>query len=105
MRILFPLAAALALVNGDALAHGSAVWIQNGHYRNLSGLHESCCGPRDCAAYASGDVQVRPDGYMVRPTGVLVPTDQAQLSGDDKYWLCRQPDGSMRCFFIPNVGG
>ena len=104
MRILFPLAAALAIAAGSAAAHGPAAWIQNGQYRNLSGTREHCCGPNDCAMYPSRDVQVRPDGYMVRPAGVLVPTDQAQFSEDDKYWLCRKPDGSMRCFFVPNMG-
>jgi hypothetical protein len=104
MRIFLPFAAAFALAAASAAAHGPAAWIQNGHYRNLTGTREHCCGPNDCAAYNSSDVQVRPDGYMVRPAGVLVPTDQAQFSEDDKYWLCRKPDGSMRCFFIPNVG-
>ncbi|OWJ64966.1 hypothetical protein BWR60_22140 [Inquilinus limosus] len=104
MRILFPIATVLALAAGTAAAHGPAAWIQNGQYRNLSGTHEQCCGPHDCAAFASRDVQVRPDGYMIRPLSMLIPTDQAQFSEDQNYWLCRKPDGSMRCFFIPNVG-
>jgi len=106
MRVLFPLAAAftLTIAAGTASAHGAAAWIQNGQYRNLSGGHESCCGPHDCASLSTSDVQVRPDGYMIRSLGILVPTDQGQPSEDQSYWICRKPDGSMRCFFIPNLG-
>ncbi|MGO1074743.1 hypothetical protein [Inquilinus sp. CA228] len=104
MRIRFPLAAAVALAATGAVAHGPAAWIQNGHYRNLSGSHEECCGPHDCSSIAARDVEVRPDGYLIRPLGILVPVNQAQASEDQTYWICRKPDGSMRCFFIPNVG-
>ena len=97
-------ALALGLAAGAALAHGDALWIQNGQYRNLSGRHEQCCGEHDCRRLLRTEVETRPGGYWVRTMGILVPYDQAQVSEDEFFWICIRPDGAMRCFFAAAQG-
>lgn len=78
-----------------ALAHDS--WINRGGYRNIAG--EWCCGEGDC--FMVEPVRVTANGYLILATGELVPEREAQPSPDGKFWRCKRPDGSRRCFFAP----
>jgi hypothetical protein len=98
-------ASAIALVT--LAAGGSAVvahdhWINSGAYR--SPLDQSrCCGDNDC--FLVPDAQVRVDGgSYVLAGGEVIPMTEAQVSEDGKYWRCKRPDGSRRCFFAPRGG-
>lgn len=91
-------AVALALVATPVPAHGPAEWIQQGGYKNAAG--ELCCGERDCAELAPGDVSITAAGYYVRSIKETVPFTQAQPSPDGHYWRC-QWGGERKCFFAP----
>lgn len=78
-----------------ATAHDS--WISKGGHRNAAG--EWCCGEGDC--FMVEPVRVTANGYLILATGELVPEREAQPSPDGKFWRCKRPDGSRRCFFAP----
>ena len=78
-----------------ALAHDS--WIMRGGHRNAAG--EFCCGEGDC--FMVEPVRVTANGYLIMATGELVPEREAHPSPDGKFWRCKRPDGSRRCFFAP----
>src|SRR5712671_4081745 len=79
----------------DASAHDS--WISQGGHRNGAG--EWCCGAADCSMVEP--VRVTDQGYLILALGETVPFSEAQPSPDGKYWRCKRPDGSRRCFFAP----
>src|SRR5258708_2700775 len=99
--------AGLALVIPDTLAHDS--WISRGGHRNAAG--EWCCGEGDCFMLRDEQVRVTQYGYEVTlgiTAGIsgpiqqeTVPYSEAQPSPDGKFWRCKRPDGSRRCFFAP----
>ena len=72
-------------------------WIQRGGLKNAAG--EWCCGEGDC--FMVEPVRVTANGYLIMTTGELVPEREAQPSPDGKFWRCKRPDGSRRCFFAP----
>lgn len=78
-----------------ALAHDS--WIMKGGHRNAAG--EWCCGEGDC--FEVEPVRITANGYLIMATGETVPFSEAKPSQDGKYWRCKRPDGSRRCFFSP----
>ncbi len=98
--LIFIVCAAIALAL-PALAHDS--WISRGGHRNAAG--EWCCGEGDC--FMIEPVRITATGYLlpnvIDPFGSaeVVPFGEAQISPDGKYWRCRRPDGSRRCFFAP----
>ena len=50
-------------------------------------------------------MEVRVDGgSYVLAGGEVIPMKEAQVSEDGKYWRCKRPDGSRRCFFAPRGG-
>jgi hypothetical protein len=85
-------------VAASAHAHGLAEWIERGGYRNVA--DELCCGEKDCAELAAGDVDVVPHGYLVKSINEFVPYEEAQPSPDGHYWRCAW-GGARRCFFAP----
>ena len=101
----------LVLIAPDSSAHDS--WIYGGGFRNAAG--EWCCGEGDCALMAPDAVKLTTSGYAVHGIGTiaagdwaryerydeLVPEAEAQPSPDGRYWRCKRPDGSRRCFFAP----
>jgi hypothetical protein len=103
MRSVLITAAFAALLAGGALAHdqfGNPNWIANGHFASpIDGQH--CCGIIDCAVLADGDVKEVENGYMVISIHEVVPFREVQASKDGRYWRCKKPDGSRRCFFAP----
>lgn len=116
MRLLLA-ALALAGALSAAFAHdqwGNPNWIANGQFTSpIDGSH--CCGTSDCAVIEKEDVHVVTGGLHVR--GVVtygsgagaissaidetVPRSEIQTSRDGRYWRCKKPDGSRRCFFGP----
>ena len=72
-------------------------WINHGQKRNAAG--EWCCGEGDC--FEIQPVRVTAAGYYLPQTGETVPFAEAQPSPDGKFWRCKRPDGSRRCFFAP----
>jgi hypothetical protein len=98
------LALAFALAAGPAAAH--------------SWYPMSCCSGSDCYSIPSSDVDLRPDGYFIKPTGELIPYGDARISPPDSggdYHRCsiganpRGPtigtmDGSSHpCFWAPQA--
>jgi hypothetical protein len=112
----------LALCPGRAHAHdpfGNPNWIADGHYASpIDGTH--CCGEGDCAAVEKEQVtEVRTGlhvrgrvtysgaasaGDIVQEIDEVVPHREVQPSKDGRYWRCKRPDGSRRCFFGPPPG-
>jgi hypothetical protein len=99
-----------------AFAHSDADWIAKGGYQGKTG--GSCCGPQDCeivhnvTAERSGyHVRHKTWSYQAGPMGPpferdineIVPYEEATPSEDGRYWRCKYPDGSRRCFFAPHV--
>jgi hypothetical protein len=98
MRLVHAALAALALC-APALAHDDGEWINRGGFRNGAG--EWCCGAGDCLVVTDvHTVSLPGPGYRL-PGGEFVPQAQAQPSPDSRFWCCRRPDGSRRCFFAP----
>lgn len=62
-----------------------------------------CCDERDCAPIAAEQVVVTPQGYRVQDA--IVAFGDARVSMDRDYHVCRWPDGSIRCFYAPPMGG
>src|SRR5262245_34687187 len=78
-------------------AHDS--WISRGGYRNQAG--ERCCGDGDCFVVRGVHAVTLPTvGYRL-PGGEFVPRSEALPSPDGRFWRCRRPDDSRRCFFVP----
>jgi hypothetical protein len=95
------LAAAIVAMAGAGQAHDAAQWIQDGRYKNAVG--DLCCGTRDCAPLAVGDVEIVPGGYRIKSLDELVPLDQATPAppeGGGMYWRCYW-GGKRKCFFAP----
>ena len=71
-----------------------------------------CCGGKDCAPLAEGDVIERPDGFLIRSRQVLVPFSRAHpsLEEDGLYHACfwdeqgKPYDPQPKCFFYPGKG-
>lgn len=87
---------ALALLATAALAHDN--WIERGQHRNSAG--EWCCGAVDCFVTTAQTVTLPAPGYRL-PSGEFVPQNEAQPSLDGRFWRCKRPDGTRRCFFAP----
>lgn len=89
----------LAVVGAvEAGAHGPAKWIQDGNYKNAAG--DLCCGEKDCAELADGDIVPAPGGYLIKSLNELVPQQEVQPSPDGRYWRCFW-GGKRKCFFAP----
>ena len=82
-----------------ARGHGLGDWIRQGGYRNFAG--EFCCGEHDCAPIDGVTTVAHPQSGYLLPGGELVPQAEAKASQDGRFWRCRRPDGSRRCFFAP----
>lgn len=88
--------AVLILISFPVHAHDS--WISSGAFRNAAG--EWCCGEGDCAIVDAKHVSTPIPGYRL-PSGEFIIEREAQPSPDGKFWRCKRPDGSRRCFFAP----
>jgi len=97
MRYLIA-ALTLLFLSAFAFGHDAAQWIQDGKYRNAVG--DLCCGERDCAELADGDIKVTAGGYLITSLGETVPFHEASPSPNGKYWRCYW-GGKRKCFFAP----
>jgi len=110
MRCILGLLIVFSLIDFSS-AHDS--WLSRNGYRNNAG--EWCCGESDCGVFVYGHIGESRFGYEVDATfrigegqGVvditvkeLVPYTEAIPSPDGRFWRCKRPDGSRRCFFHP----
>lgn len=90
--------ALVALATGPARAHDDAQWIMDQRLRNQVG--EWCCGKGDCNAVEASGFRTTSGGYQLSASGETIPYSQAMpLSVDGRLWVCRRPNGSIRCVF------
>jgi hypothetical protein len=95
LAVLIGLGAMLVFDLRPARAHDDGQWIMDQKLRNQVG--EWCCGKGDCNAEAH---TVGRGGYSLTATGELVPFSAAMpLSIDGRLWVCRRPNGTIRCVF------
>lgn len=94
LAILSALILALGiLLTSPAGAHD--IWINKERRTNAQG--EWCCNTHDCFPVEAKEAA---GGFLILP-GEFVPRHEAQVSGDGRYWVCRRPDKTRRCFFFP----
>lgn len=74
----------------------------------------ACCHSRDCAPIPFSDVQITPEGYLIKPTGELIPFGQERKTppeGGGRFHRCVYSDGSTRkeggkfCLYVPEFSG
>lgn len=67
---------------------------------------EPCCGGKECAPLADGDVVEGDGGYLIRSLGITVPFAQVQPSPDGRFHACVWwiPKQTVTCFFGPLPG-
>lgn len=90
------------VISSQVQAQAHDHWISREQRRSATG--EWCCSEADCAPVPDEKVRVTPRGYVLEETGETIPTRSAQPSGDGRYWRCRRPDATTRCFFFPPPG-
>jgi hypothetical protein len=103
--IVIALLAATVLFNAEwnmpaAWAHDDHDWIGGGGYRSPL-TNEWCCGKEDCVPIPSSDIEPTSSGWLILPTGEVVPYIDTLPSQDGRFWRCHQPNGVRRCFFAP----
>jgi len=88
-----------------ALAHDS--WISRDQYRSPSS-GSWCCDEHDCSPIDDRQIMKTVNGFLV--VGLyLVAYEHALPSGDDRYWVCFNKEGTgahdrpkdVRCLFVP----
>lgn len=89
MRLIYAIAATLALVMSSVEAHE---WYPPG-----------CCSGTDCAPLERGRVEHIPTGFLVDHT-FFVPRSEAKDSMDGRYHGCFPTPTNLRCFFAPVPG-
>lgn len=71
-----------------------------------------CCSEKDCAPIPETDVEVTPQGYLIKSTGERIPYKAARTAPDGQYHVCRytpsspiiQPVARPPCFWAPMTG-
>lgn len=66
----------------------------------------ACCSGYDCRQVPADDVVEGPSGYVIRPTGELVPmsSPKVKYSPDGEFHWCSvagADDGKTICLFVP----
>lgn len=82
------------------LAHDDHDWIRKGGYRSPL-TNEWCCDKDDCVPIPAENVSPTAPGWLIVPTGEVVPYIDTLPSEDGRFWRCHQPNGVRRCFFAP----
>ena len=89
-------AAALAiglLLTGPVLSHEP-------YTAFMTPFGQPCCGGKDCAPLAEGDVSVVRGGFYIGSRQEFVPKIDAQPGPDTRYHICTFK-GLRMCFLIP----
>lgn len=94
---------------GAALAHGDAMWIEQGGYKDQAGI--GCCGPHDCHREMAVKFRESPEGvYVTTGAGdeILMPRRLVGRglygSEDGDWWICIR-GGEVKCVFKPTDPG
>lgn len=66
----------------------------------------ACCSGIDCREVADADVLERPEGYVIRVTGEVIPMTSRKVrnSPDGQFHWCSvqgKADGKTICLFVP----
>jgi len=69
----------------------------------------ACCSGFDCREVADSDVLERPEGYVIRVTGEVIPMTSRKVrpSPDGVFHWCSvagKEDGKTICLFVPPRG-
>lgn len=77
--------------------------------KNAAG--EWCCGEGDCFEIPPDQVTLQGNRYVIMRGGIAsadplevletIPESETLPAPDGKFWRCKRPDGSRRCFFAP----
>jgi hypothetical protein len=90
-----------------AAAYGMLICAILGWSSDASGhswYPRECCSDRDCAPYASENVKHVAHGFRLH-TGEFIHQNQARISPDGAYHLCRSEyTHQILCFFYPPPG-
>lgn len=80
--------------------------------KNAAG--EWCCGEGDCFEIPPDQVTLQGNRYVIMRGGIAsadplevletIPESETLPAPDGKFWRCKRPDGSRRCFFAPPLG-
>lgn len=94
------------LLQGVRGAEAHESWINSSGAKSVDGTH--CCGTTgpnpDCSIVPASDMQSTVGGWLIKPTGEVVPYGESQQSEDQDFWRCKRWDGTRRCFFAPPQG-
>lgn len=67
-----------------------------------------CCSDRDCREAAEGEVTLTAGGWLIRPTGEVIPMGDPRIrqSKDEHFHMCIIPPGTGRtlCLYVPPFG-
>lgn len=91
-------ASVIVLAIVKARAHD--IWINQGALKNPAG--EWCCGDYDCKELNYTPKSVA-GGYQL-DNGEIIPQSEIMPVSPGGWWICRRPDGSRRCTFMPPSG-
>src|SRR5512138_543882 len=69
----------------------------------------ACCSDFDCREVADADVEERPEGYVIKVTGEVIPMSSRKVrpSPDGVFHWCSvagRDDGATICLFVPPRG-
>ncbi|WP_421925026.1 hypothetical protein [Neoaquamicrobium sediminum] len=69
----------------------------------------SCCSDYDCREVADAAVLERPEGYVIKVTGEVIPMTSRKVkpSPDGVFhwcWVAGRDDGATICLFVPPRG-
>lgn len=67
----------------------------------------TCCSEKDCRPVKLGEVKLQGDGWLVVPTGELLPFNDIRLkhSRDPLMHRCLYVNGNTRCLYVATPGG
>lgn len=73
-------------------------------YRDpVNKYHPHCCGEKDCPTIDKADMKETLAGWLIVPTGEVVPYAETYASEDGLFYRCHMPTGERRCFFAPET--
>lgn len=92
---------ALAMLAGGAAACAHEKW-WNGREIDPQ-TRKVCCGDNDVHHLDRDQVRAVPGGWLIIPTGEVIPENRTQPSVDGEFWHFVW-GGDTKCFFAPFQG-